>query len=158
MTSSTNETVTLPPTHSDVPGNSTADSSSFHWTAAYVAQSVFIFCLTGVAEIMGGWMVWVAVRGQQKGENDGSSPDKETVRKPWWYALIGSFVLICYGFLPCLQPTDSFGRLYAVYGGFFIVLAFLFGWGLDGDKPDMGDIVGGLIALAGVFIVMFWPR
>ena len=62
------------------------------------------------------------------------------------------------GFIPCLQPTDSFGRIYAAYGGFFIVLSFLFGWALDGDKPDLGDVIGGSIALAGVFVVMFWPR
>ena len=57
-----------------------------------------------------------------------------------------------------MQPTDSFGRVYAVYGGFFILLSFLFGWGLDGDKPDIGDIVGSLIALVGVLTIMLWPR
>ena len=38
------------------------------------------------------------------------------------------------------------------------MLSFLFGWALDGDKPDLGDVIGGSIALAGVFVVMFWPR
>jgi small multidrug resistance family-3 protein len=122
--------------------------STFQWTTATVLQSIGIFCLAGVAEIIGGWMVWVAVRGQGGKEN----------RKPWYFAVLGSLVLICYGFIPCLQPTDSFGRIYAAYGGFFIVLSFLFGWALDGDKPDLGDIVGGAIALAGVCVVMFWPR
>ena len=136
----------------------TSTTESFQWTALSVAQSIGIFCLAGVAEIMGGWMVWVAIRGQQQQQHQDMSDAKETVRKPWWYALLGSFVLVCYGFIPCLQPTDSFGRLYAVYGGFFIVLSFLFGWALDGDQPDVGDIIGGLIALAGVCVVMFWPR
>lgn len=38
--------------------------------------------------------------------------------------------------------------LYAVYGGFFIVLA----WVLDGDRPDVGDLVGGFVwlCLAGI--------
>ena len=97
-------------------------------------------------------MVWVAVRGNAI--TSSTTPQK----KPWWYAILGSILLVSYGFLPCLQPTDSFGRIYAVYGGFFIVLSFLFGWALDGDKPDLGDIVGGSIALVGVFLVMFWPR
>lgn len=120
--------------------------NGFSWTLTTVAQSVAIFCLAGVAEIMGGWLVWVAIRGNSSG------------KKPWWYALVGSFVLVAYGFIPCLQPTDSFGRIYAVYGGFFIVLSFLFGWLLDGDRPDVGDIVGGVISLVGVFVIMFWPR
>ena len=125
-----------------------AEETSFEWTAATVLQSIGIFCLAGVAEIVGGWMVWVAVRGQGGKEN----------RKPWYFGLFGSLILICYGFIPCLQPTDSFGRIYAAYGGFFIVLSFLFGWALDGDKPDLGDIIGGTIALGGVCVVMFWPR
>ena len=117
---------------------------SFAWTIATIAQAVIVFCFAGVAEILGGWFVWGAIRNKEN--------------KPWWYVIIGSALLVAYGFIPCLQPTDSFGRIYAVYGGFFIVLSFLLGWALDGDRPDRGDIVGGSIALMGVCIIMFWPR
>lgn len=119
---------------------------SFQWTAVTILQAVSVFCLAALAEIVGGWMVWAAVRGNSEG------------KKPWWYSLIGSLILVIYGFIPTLQPTDSFGRVYAVYGGFFIVLSFLFGWWLDGDKPDLGDAVGGAISLAGVLVILFWPR
>ena len=34
---------------------------------------------------------------------------------------------MAYGFIPCLQPMSDFGRIYAVYGGFFIVLSFVWG-------------------------------
>lgn len=122
------------------------ESSSFEWTAVAIVQSLFLFGLAGVAEIVGGWMVWMVLRGNDKG------------KKPWWFALLGSLLLVSYGFIPCLQPTDSFGRIYAAYGGFFIVLSFLFGWALDGDKPDLGDIVGGSISLVGVCLILFWPR
>ena len=125
------------------------DASSlkaFEWTPIAVLQSISVFCLAGVAEILGGWMVWMALRGNSDGI------------RPWWYAAIGSAILIAYGFIPTLQPTDSFGRIYAVYGGFFIVLSYLFGWLLDGDRPDVGDIVGSCVALTGVLIIMFWPR
>ena len=37
-----------------------------------------------------------------------------------------------------MQPVSEFGRLYAVYGGVFIILSYLWGWGLDGDRPDKG--------------------
>ncbi len=53
-------------------------------------------------------------------------------------ALLGGLVLICYGFVPTLQPPDTFGRIYAVYGGFFIILSYLWGWAADGDRPDTG--------------------
>ncbi|OEU19516.1 UPF0060-domain-containing protein, partial [Fragilariopsis cylindrus CCMP1102] len=100
------------------------------------------FFLAGVAEIIGGWMVC---------NNTNKKP-------PWWYAVIGSIILIIYGFIPVFQPTSNFGRIYAVYGGVFIVLSYAFGWLLDGTKPDIGDISGGSIALIGVCIAMFWPR
>ena len=69
-----------------------------------------------------------------------------------------SFNLVLYGFVPCLQPTESFGRIYAAYGGFFIVLSFLFGWLLDGNRPNQGEVCGSVVALAGVSIITFWPR
>lgn len=118
------------------------DSSTFQWTVQTAILSIFVFVVAGFFEIGGGWMVWKAVR-------EG---------KPYWWAIIGSVILIGYGFLPTLQPTDSFGRIYAVYGGFFIVLSFLWGWLLDGDRPDIGDALGGGIALVGVLLVLLWPR
>ncbi|KAG6544000.1 hypothetical protein Mapa_014624 [Marchantia paleacea] len=51
-----------------------------------------------------------------------------------------------------------FGRTYAAYGGFFIILSLLWGWALDGDRPDKWDVTGAAIALAGVCVVMFMPR
>ena len=127
------------------PVDNTQQVVSFAWTIATIAQAVIVFCFAGVAEILGGWFVWGAIRNKPN-------------NKPWWYAIIGSAILVAYGFIPCLQPTDSFGRIYAVYGGFFIVLSFLFGWALDGDRPDKGDIIGGSIAMIGVCLIMFWPR
>jgi small multidrug resistance family-3 protein len=121
-------------------GDSTGDG--VEWTAVAMAQSIGLVLLAGVAEILGGWMVWVAVRGT----------------KPRWYALVGSIVLTIYGFIPCWQPTDNFGRIYAAYGGFFIVLSFLFGWAVDGNKPDKADIIGGCVCMVGAGIIYFWPR
>lgn len=41
--------------------------------------------------------------------------------------MCGGIVLVVYGIVPCLQPISDFGRLYAVYGGFFILLSYLWG-------------------------------
>lgn len=113
-----------------------------NWTTAHVLQTILLFLVTGLAEIGGGWLVWKYVRDS----------------KPWWWGVMGSAVLVLYGFLPTFQPVvDSFGRIYAVYGGFFIALSLLWGWGLDGDRPDLGDIVGSAVALVGVLLMLFWP-
>ena len=118
------------------------NEDNFDWTGTKLLYSIFLFVLAGVSEIVGGWLVWVTLRSD----------------KPWYFALIGSFILVLYGFIPVLQPMDEFGRIYAVYGGFFIVMSFLFGWMLDGNRPDVGDFVGGSISLAGVLVIMCWPR
>jgi len=124
----------------------------FAWSPTTIFQAIAVFILAGFAEIGGGYMVWAAIRGRSD-KNTGI-----TTKEPWWFALVGSLILVAYGFIPCLQPTDSFGRIYAVYGGFFILLSFAFGWVLDGDKPDLGDIIGTVITMVGVCIIMFWPR
>jgi small multidrug resistance family-3 protein len=55
--------------------------------------------------------------------------------------------------VPTLQPTH-FGRVYAAYGGFFIVLSLLWGWIFDGNRPDRVDVIGATVSLVGVFIIM----
>jgi small multidrug resistance family-3 protein len=58
---------------------------------------------------------------------------------------------------PRWQPAH-FGRVYAAYGGVFVVLSLLWGWRIDGHRPDAADVIGGLVCLAGVGIIMYWPR
>lgn len=116
--------------------------TSTDWTVGLVFASLGLFLAAGLAEVGGGWLVWQTMR-----ENNA-----------WWMALLGSLTLILYGFIPTWQPIDNFGRIYAVYGGFFIVLSYLWGWAVDGVEPDVGDWVGGGIALVGVLIAWFWPR
>ncbi len=75
------------------------------------------------------------------------------------YGIIGALVLILYGIIPTLQPENSnFGRVYATYGGIFIVLSILWGWKVDNIIPDKFDLIGGFIALIGVLIIMYAPR
>ncbi len=68
--------------------------------------------------------------------------------------LVGGMVLILYGVIPTFQPAH-FGRVYAAYGGFLIVLSLLWGWIVDGNMPDRFDVSGALVALAGVSGIMY---
>jgi len=106
-----------------------------------ITKSLFFFVLAGLCEIGGGYLVWIWLR-------DGKSI---------WFALVGAIILIIYGIVPTLQPAN-FGRVYAAYGGIFIVLSILWGWQIDGVTPDKFDIIGSLVSLMGAFIVMYWPR
>jgi drug/metabolite transporter superfamily protein YnfA len=138
---------TLAPTINTTTSNLREEcDDAFQWTSATIAQSISLFFFAGVAEIVGGWMIWMTMRGDDEG------------KRPWWFALSGGIILVIYGFIPTFQPTSNFGRLYAAYGGAFIVMSFLFGWSLDGNKPDIGDIVGSIICLVGAAMIYFWPR
>lgn len=105
-------------------------------------KSVFYFLLAGICEIGGGYLVWLWLR-------EGKSI---------WLAVLGSVVLVLYGLIPTLQPVANFGRIYAAYGGVFIVLSILWGWQVDKVRPDQFDLIGALIALIGVLIIMYSPR
>lgn len=104
--------------------------------------SIFYFLLAGIAEIGGGYLVWLYMR-------DDKSP---------LYLLAGAIILILYGIIPTFQPEASFGKVYAAYGGVFIALSILWGWLIDGLRPDMYDIIGSLVCLVGVYIIMYAPR
>lgn len=108
-----------------------------------VIKSLLYFVLAGLFEIGGGYLVWLWIRGAK-------SP---------WYGFFGALSLIIYGVIPTLQPFNAgFGRVYAAYGGIFIVLSILWGWKVDKIVPDRFDVIGGIIALIGVLIIMYFPR
>ena len=106
-----------------------------------VAKSLFYFVLAGFCEIGGGYLVWLWLR----------------EKKSLWFAVCGAIILILYGIIPTFQPAH-FGRVYAAYGGIFIVMAMLWGWQIDKIPPDKFDLIGAFIALIGVCVIMYWPR
>lgn len=110
---------------------------------AELVRSISLFALAGGAEIGGGYLIWLWLR-------EG---------RPAWVGALGALVLIGYGIIPTLQPaTFNFGRVYAAYGGIFIMLSLLWGWLVDGKQPDGPSLWGATIALSGAVVIMYWPR
>jgi len=66
-------------------------------------------------------------------------------------------VLFVYGVIPTLQPAN-FGRVYAAYGGIFIVSSIIWGKVIDKKSLDRYEIIGALVTLIGVFIIFYIPR
>ncbi len=63
-------------------------------------------------------------------------------QRPWFFGALGGL----------------FGRVYAAYGGVFVVLSLLWGWRIDNWAPDRWDLLGAGICLIGVLLIMFGPR
>lgn len=106
-----------------------------------IIRSFALFLLAGLCEIGGGYLVWLWLK-------EG---------KPLWFGIAGGVILALYGIVATWQ-TANFGRVYAAYGGIFIVMALLWAWKVDGFKPDRYDIIGALIALVGACIIVYAPR
>ncbi len=103
--------------------------------------SVFFFLLAGLCEIGGGYLVWLWLREDMS----------------WILGVLGGFVLFAYGIVPTFQPYH-FHRIYSAYGGIFILMALLWGWVIQGMRPDTFDIIGATISLIGVVIIFYIPR
>jgi len=104
-------------------------------------RTILIFILAGFCEIGGGYLVWLCIKDN----------------KPWWYGVAGGIILALYGVVATLQ-TSNFARVYATYGGIFIVMSLLWAYKMDNFIPDKYDILGAIIAIIGVLIIYFAPR
>lgn len=106
-----------------------------------IIKSLSIFFLAGLCEIGGGYLMWLWLK-------EG---------KPLWYGLLGGFILALYGVVATLQ-TANFARVYATYGGIFIVMSLIGAYKFDNYSPDKYDLIGAGIALLGVCIIYYAPR
>lgn len=107
-----------------------------------LAKSILLFLTACLFEIGGGYLMWQWLR----------------YGKPLLWGIAGAVLLVLYGVLPNFQPSANFGRVYAAYGGLFIVASLLWDWKFDRRVPDRPDIWGGMLCLIGVAIIMYWPR
>lgn len=105
-------------------------------------SAVILFMLAGLAEIGGGYLVWQWLREQ----------------KPMYVGLMGCVILALYGVIATFQSFPTFGRVYAAYGGVFIIMSVLWGWGVDKKVPDLYDWIGAMICLVGVSVMLWAPR
>jgi len=107
----------------------------------FILNTVLLFVVTAVAEILGCYLPYLWLR-------KGATP---------LLLLPAACSLALFAWLLTLHPTAA-GRVYAAYGGVYVMTALLWLWIVEGMLPDRWDITGGLIALAGMAIIMFAPR
>ncbi|UTF60088.1 YnfA family protein [Gilvimarinus sp. DA14] len=104
-------------------------------------KTVALFVLTALAEILGCYLPYLWLR------------EGKTI----WLLLPAALSLSLFAWLLTLHPTAS-GRVYAAYGGVYIVMAIFWLWTVDGIKPTSWDLLGSAVALSGMAIIMFAPR
>ncbi|MDT8383644.1 MAG: YnfA family protein [Gammaproteobacteria bacterium] len=100
-----------------------------------------LFFVTAIAEIVGCYLPYLWLQN----------------RAPVWVLLPAAASLILFAWLLTLHPTSA-GRVYAAYGGVYVATALLWLWVVDGERPQLWDITGAGVAIAGMAIIMFAPR
>jgi small multidrug resistance family-3 protein len=100
-----------------------------------------LFVITALAEIVGCYLPYLWLR---RGG-------------PAWLLVPAAASLAAFAWMLSLHPTVA-GRVYAAYGGVYVVVALLWLWRIDGVTPDRWDLLGGIVTIAGMSIIMFSPR
>src|SRR2546426_9064726 len=104
-------------------------------------KTLALFVATAVAEIVGCYLPYLWL---EKGASA-------------WLLLPAAGSLALFVWLLTLHPTAA-GRVYAAYGGVYVATAIAWLWVIDGVRPTIWDVVGALVAIAGMTIIMFAPR
>jgi small multidrug resistance family-3 protein len=65
--------------------------------------------------------------------------------------------LAIFAWLLTLHPNPA-GRTYAAYGGVYVAASVAWLWIVDRKVPDRWDIVGALVAIAGMCTIAFGPH
>jgi small multidrug resistance family-3 protein len=104
-------------------------------------QTVTLFVLTAIFEIVGCYLPWLWLK-------KGASA---------WLLLPAAASLALFAWLLSLHPNAA-ARVYAAYGGVYIAVALGWLWAVDGIRPSLWDVAGALVSLSGMAIIMFAPR
>lgn len=105
-------------------------------------KTTLLFFATALAEIIGCFLPWLWLR-------RGAS---------MWLLLPAGLSLAVFVWLLTLHPAAS-GRVYAAYGGVYVMTALLWLRVVDGVKLSVYDWLGAGIALCGMLIIVAgWGR
>lgn len=96
-----------------------------------------LFFVTALAEIIGCYLPWLYLK--KSG--------------PAWLLLPAALSLALFAWLLTLHPFAA-GRIYAAYGGVYVATAMLWLWLIQGQEPNLTDIVGSIIAIVGMAIIV----
>ena len=105
-------------------------------------KTTFLFFITALCEIIGCFLPWLWLK-------RGATA---------WLLIPAGMSLVLFVWLLTLHPAAS-GRVYAAYGGVYVVTALLWLRIVDGVKLSLYDWSGALVALCGMLIIVAgWGR
>ncbi len=105
-------------------------------------MTFLVYAGAALAEIAGCFAFWAWLR---------------TGKSALW-VLPGLVSLALFAWLLTLVESSAAGRAYAAYGGVYICASLLWLWLVEKTRPDIWDLAGAGLCLAGAAIILFGPR
>ena len=96
-----------------------------------------IFFIAAFFEILGCFAFWLYFRLE---------------RTPWWIAL-GVVSLVLFAYILTKIDVENAGRVYAIYGGIYIIASLIWLVLVEKDSFNRWDIIGASLAMIGAFII-----
>lgn len=100
-------------------------------------KTTLLFFITALAEIIGCYLPWLWLK------QNGSA----------WLLLPAAISLGLFAWLLTLHPVAS-GRIYAAYGGVYVLTALLWLRWVDGIKLSQSDWLGAAIVFSGLLVLV----
>lgn len=100
-----------------------------------------LFSLTAIAEIVGCYCIYAWLR----------------LGKTPWLIFPSMMSLALFAWLLTFHPSHA-GRVYASYGGVYVCMSLVWLWAFEKQTPDLFDILGSGMALAGMALIAFGPH
>lgn len=104
-------------------------------------KAILLFFITAIAEIVGCYLPYLWLK-----EN-----------KSIFFLIPAIVSLSLFVWLLTLHPAAS-GRVYAAYGGVYIIVAIFWLWKIDNITPTIADIVGAIVVLIGTLVIILGPK
>jgi small multidrug resistance family-3 protein len=105
-------------------------------------KSFGLYAVTALAEIAGCFAFWAWLR----------------LGKSGLWIVPGIAALVAFAWLLTLVESEAAGRVYAAYGGVYIIASLLWLWGVEGIRPDRWDVLGAAVCLFGAAVILLGPR
>ena len=104
--------------------------------------SFVFFTVAALGEIAGCYTFWAWLR----------------LGKSIFWLIPGIICLIIFASVLTKVDASNAGRVYAAYGGIYILLSLFWLWLVEGVKPDKWDLLGALICLSGTLVILLGPH
>lgn len=104
-------------------------------------STISLFAITAIAEIVGCYCIYAWLR----------------LGKSYLLIIPSALSLALFAWLLTLHPAHA-GRVYAAYGGIYVLMSMCWLWLFEKQTPDMWDITGSGLAVLGMALIAFGPH